>query len=258
MNSPNGPSGLFVSSIVPSLLWTGGFGLLLIANIDWPSSETAVMFGYIITFCTLAACVIGTAWIASLHYWPRATLGVASLVGVIGVGLFETGNPALSALLRGTVLMVLGGQVGSLFGRGIQSSTHIWPLVIVAVCVDAWSVLSAQGISHALVVDEALPAANPFLLFSMPVPGIGVTPVLGVADLLFSSLLVSAFRTLDFPLRRAIVGISIGFGACLLSVCIFELPIPALIFIAPFPAILMGRRLHSTFSEIGLAFAFVL
>ena len=153
--------------------------------------------------------------------------------------------------------MVAAGQIGALFGRGIESSSHLLPLVIVALCVDAWSVFSSQGVTHALVVDGEVPSAYPFLLFSMPVPGVGISPVLGIADLLFTSLMLAAFRQLGFGLLRPVLGIMVGFSLCLTTVLWTALPIPALVFIGPCPLIAMGRRIKSRWTDVGIAFGFV-
>ena len=252
-----GWSAWMTTLIRPLLCWHGGFGLLLILDEYWPSSHPAALLGYVLSFTALATCVVVSAWVAANAPWPSRSLVISALVCFSAGVVLDTGLPSLTAFLRGALLLVVAAQIGAFFGRGVQDRSHIWPLVIVAVLVDTWSVFSHDGLSHALVVEGAAPAVHPLLLFSFPVPGVGVTPVLGVADLLFSGLLLAAFKALGFSLRLPLVGLAIGFCLCLFAVSLTGLPIPALVFIAPIPPLLFGRRLRPHWPEIILALVFV-
>ena len=175
---------------------------------------------------------------------------------LIAVSLADVEN-RLSAWLIGAGLLSIATALGSALGAEIQERRHIWPLIIVAVCFDLWSVTAPDGVSQNLVSDEGSSTVLSFLALSLPVPGLGIQPILGLGDVVYSSFLMGATNRLGLSSRVAIIGQCLGYALRLAILLIIALPIPALAFVAPVYGLAMGRQIRPHPLEVLGAFAFV-
>jgi hypothetical protein len=101
----------------------------------------------------------------------------------------------------------------------MRDPAHLWPLVVVAVGADTWSVLAADGLTAALVEGRA-PIALNWLAAHLPVPGIGPSPLLGLGDLVFVGFLAGACTQVDLSRHRTVVGLGVGLGLCLAALVV--------------------------------------
>ena len=163
----------------------------------------------------------------------------------------------LLAWIAGASLLVGGLWLAVALGREVISPTYIWPLVIVAVCMDAWSVFSPVGITNQLLSASTDAGFNPMILV-VPIPGIGLEPILGMGDVIFVGFLGGAVERLKLSQTRFIWGAAAGFGLCLIALLIWAVPLPALTFVGPATAAALGLQARSTRRELCMALVFVL
>ncbi|MCP4687049.1 MAG: hypothetical protein GY859_03305 [Desulfobacterales bacterium] len=122
-------------------------------------------------------------------------------------------------------LMGVAFCAGVLLSRLIQKPSYIIPLAAAAALADAWSV--TLGPTHAIVQSRV---AMNFLLFSFPVAGKGVLPIIGVTDFVFAAMFLSLSRKFHIPEGKtrlllaasfvASIGVAVvgGFGVPVLPV----------------------------------------
>lgn len=235
--------------------WGSAFGCLLAAT-TYVSAHPVV--GFVGAFAILTVVVLVSAAGAAVSAWSRNAVILALLfaVGLAAAGHQLEGAPG--ALLIGAALVAGGGWLGAGLGRGVQEAAHLWPLVVVGVGADIWSVTTPQGFTHQVVVEGAAPAVLSLIVVSVPIPGIGLQPVLGVGDILFTGLLLGAAAKLELSLPRCAIGLAVGYGLTLLTLLVLQLPIPALPFIAVAAAVALGREAPVRLREMLLAAGFVL
>ena len=237
--------------------WGAAFGCLLVVGDRWPTDEISVALGFVGAFAALSAAVAAGGAAAAVSGWSRGEIAAAAVVaaGVAAGANQLDGAPA--ALLMGAALLAAGSWVGAGLGRGVQEAGHLWPLVAVAVGADIWSVTTPSGFTNQVVVEGRAPALLSFIVLSVPVPGIGVQPVLGVGDILFTALLLGAVDTLGLSMRRCVVGLGVGYALTLACLLVLELPIPALPFIAVAAVAALGREAPLRAREMAVAGGFV-
>ena len=229
--------------------WLVAFMGLYAADRLGPSSQLVVwpIAGFIVAFAATVAVLLLNAVAASQLGSSRRVMAIGIGAACVAVLAAVIDLPAaLASAAGGLGLLVATTWAGAALGRQIAHRSYLWPLVIVAVAADIWSVTSPDGPTHELVARlEAAPMTliNPLML-SPPVPGIGVTPVLGAGDLVFSALLVGAVYHLGLSPRRALIGLVIGFALCLAALLIFLAPLPALPFIGVSAAASLGRAIR--------------
>jgi hypothetical protein len=123
-------------------------------------------------------------------------------------------------------LLLLGTGVGALVGRRIQQPGHLLFVAVVSSVADLWSVTQPSGISHAIAQD---PLALSLAALPWPMPGSGeLAPLLGVGDVVFTSLYLAATRVHALPLRRSVLALALGYALTTAFVIATERPIPVL------------------------------
>ena len=175
---------------------------------------------------------------------PRALLLVdVAAVAVLGVHFMK---PLLMPLAPGAIaidvaLFALSCATGAFVGSRIQHPGHLLPACVVAACADVVSVVSPQGPTHAMAESER---ALSLLTISFPVPGTrAFAPALGVGDLIFLALLLSAIAAHGLPYRRSALLAAVGILSAGLAAMWFQTAIPALPFLAaPVIAFVPGTR----------------
>ncbi len=239
--------------------WGAVFGVLLPLTAVWPEGPVASVLGFGLAFSLLAGAVVVGSLGAAVSGWrrPAVLLGLALAAAAAAGGRQLEGAP--SALLVGAALLAGGCWLGAALGRGVQEAAHLWPLVIVGVGADIWSVTTPEGITNQVVVEgEGPPGILQLLVLSIPVPGVGVHPVLGIGDVLFSGLLLGAAFGLGLSLRRCALGLVAGYGLTLAALLAVQLPLPALPFIAVSAVAALGRSAAPRTGELLLAGGFLL
>ena len=190
-------------------------------------SPAAPILAYLLAFSCVVACTLGSAAYAPVHV--RACLWgcVAGLVLLVGAAL---GRSLLSALLSGSGvlmgLLLLGTGIGALVGGRIQHPGHLLFVALISTLADIWSVTQPGGISKA-IVEEPLALS----LVALPWPMLGsseLAPLLGVGDVVFTSLYLAATRVHALPLRRSVLALAAGFAITTSLVIATERPIPVL------------------------------
>jgi hypothetical protein len=242
-----------------ALTWTGLFGLLWLVNQSDTIASLPGRLTFSITFLLLVSGVLLAASLAgkaSPSIKSGAAVALWAALAVYGAMSLIESRPPLAFAVGGVVLVGSTWLMASL-GREVISPTYLWPLVLVVVCFDSWSVFSPDGITHQVVTAPKGPGMFNFLLFTVPIPGMGLQPVLGIGDALFLGFMAGAVHHLGLPQRRFVAGVVGGFILCLVALLIWERPLPALIFVAPAVAIALGRSIATSPKEVLTAVAFV-
>ena len=157
---------------------------------------------------------------------------VLCLVADIGINkvlqVFQTVNSnSLLHYYAGINITLMGIALcgGILLGGIIKKPSYLIPLAAAAGLADIWSV--AFGVTNKIV--QSRTAMN-FLLFSFPVAGKGILPVIGVTDFIFAAMFLSLSLKFDMPVIRThilvaasfiisiTVAASVGFGVPVLPV----------------------------------------
>lgn len=237
------------------LTWAALFGAAAALAAVWPETPVAGVLGFVVIFAGLAAVLIDGAFAAA----QRRTWPVTGALAAAGVGLVVLApslGEAVGALVGGVGLVLAAFALGTRLGFEVQQPSYLWPLVVVALGADVWSVTTPEGVTRQ-VVEAGPDGVFGYIVLSLPVPGVGLSPVLGVGDVVFTALLAGAVTGLGLPRRRAALGLAIGFGACLLALLVIQLPLPALPFIAVAAAAALGRAVRPAPRELAAAVVFV-
>ncbi|MEE2789370.1 MAG: hypothetical protein VX589_18675 [Myxococcota bacterium] len=216
-------------------------------------------WGFAIGFLGVIGCSL---WLS--HRIRATTLGLRR-AGIIVIGLFTVvviticlvSPTEILAWATGGLLLLSTSLVGVCIGHEVQERAHLWPLIIVAVCFDLWSVTAPTGVSQNLIVSHEADAVSQFLLLSVPIPGLGLQAVLGIGDLVFSGLLIGATHTLALPWRLGLIGQWAGYGLCLMLLYLVQLPLPALVLVGPVWGIFMVGHVRPRPKEIMYAAVFI-
>jgi len=184
---------------------------------------------------------------------------VGAIFAVAGIGLaMQVLSPGLLlAWLAGGCLIAGGMRLCASLGHEVISATYFWPLTLVVILMDSWSVLSPDGITHQIVHSVQTTEQFNFMLLTVPIPGIGLEPILGMGDVLFVAFMAGAVAHLNLSSQKYLTGAGIGFILCLIALLIWQQPLPALTFVAPAIAIALGREAASTTKEVLTAVVFV-
>jgi hypothetical protein len=236
--------------------WFVAYGLLFGLR---SANAMGPMWGFFLAFLLVAACIIMSSYEAAyMEPSGRTVIGfiVCGLIGSI-VAWLPVVPAQISPLLGGLFLLVSATALGGWLGKGISSASHLWPLVIVVLGVDTWSVFSPEGLTHQILEGEGtLPAY--YLLMATPMPGseLIAEPLIGLGDLLMTGLLVGAVVKLGLSLSRVMVGISLGYLSCLGALFLLEEPLPALPFIGVLAVLMLGREARPRLKEMAYAVVF--
>jgi len=120
---------------------------------------------------------------------------------------------------------------GILLSSIIKKPSYLIPLVAAAGLADIWSV--SFGVTNKII--QSRTAMN-FLLFSFPVAGKGILPVIGVTDFIFAAMFLSLSSRFDMPVIRTQVLMAASFIISI-TVAVFGgfgvpvLPVMGLLFI---------------------------
>ncbi len=184
---------------------------------------------------------------------------IGAIFAAAGIGLtMQVLSPGLLlAWLAGGCLIAGGMWLCASLGHEVISATYLWPLTLVVILMDSWSVLSPDGITHQMVHSVQATEQFNFMILSVPIPGIGLEPILGMGDVLFVAFMAGAVAHLNLSSQKFLTGAGIGFIICLVALLIWQQPLPALTFVAPAIVIALGKEAASTTKEVLTAVVFV-
>jgi hypothetical protein len=189
-----------------------------------PYSSVSPHAAYLLAFFCVVGSTLGVA--ASVPMSPRVRIGAAAgALGLLYVA-YHFGPNAADAMGVLVALLVLGSVVGAGVGQRIQEPGHLLFVAVVAAIADTFSVTQPEGVSAVIV---ARPAA--LALAALPWPMLGtrdIVPILGVGDVVFTSLYWSASRRHALPLRRTLFALVTGYALTTALVLWFAQPIPVL------------------------------
>jgi len=247
----------YISMILTLGVWCGLFGLLLIGH--GRGVEVSPRLGFTLAFVGVSAAVV-TAVLATAatEASPRAIfvgLGVG-LTALIWGGRWAP-TSAASALAVGAGMLLVSARIGVAIGGRVTLARYVWPLVIVAVGADLWSVTAPSGLTRQAIVDAPPSDGISVFLLTVPVPGGGLDGILGLGDIIFSGFLLGLAHRCGLSLRRAVFGLALGLAACLLFLLLLALPAPALVFIGPAFALALGSAVKPQPNEVAQGLVFV-
>lgn len=121
---------------------------------------------------------------------------------------FQTANSSMLHYYAWINVTLLGIALcaGILLSSIIKKPSYLIPLAVVAGLADIWSV--SFGVTNKII--QSRTAMN-FLLFSFPVAGKGILPVIGVTDFIFATMFLSLSSRFDMPVIRTQVLVAASF-----------------------------------------------
>ena len=190
-------------------------------------SAPSPILAYLLAFSCVVACTLSTA-----AHAPAAvrTCVWGCLAGLVLLSAAAWSRTRVDLLLSGSdvlvSLLLTGAGLGDLVGRRIEHPGHLLFVAVVSSVADVWSVTQPGGISKA-IAEEPLALS----LAALPWPMLGsseLAPLLGVGDVVFTSLYLAASRVHALPLRRSVLALAAGYAITTALVIVTERPIPAL------------------------------
>ena len=163
----------------------------------------------------------------------RVPLGTNIGINIMLRGLQTASSNLLLHYNAGINLTLLGFALcgGILLSGTIKNPSYLIPLAAAAGLADMWSV--SFGVTNKII--QSRTAMN-FLLFSFPVAGKGILPVIGVTDFIFAAMFLSLSSRFDMPVIRTQVLMAASFIISI-TVAVFGgfgvpvLPVMGLLFI---------------------------
>ena len=185
-----------------------------------------LMAAYVVAFGCVTASALAAAACA-----PRTTRARLAFAGPAVAALLLAsvlGVSAWSSLLVLLALLTLGPLIGAGVGSRIEHPGHLLFVAIVSAFADVFSVVHPEGPSALLA--KSKPALS---LLAVPWPMLGterIEAVLGVGDVVFAGLYLSASRAHRLSMSRTLVALLAAFALAMLVVIATELPVPVLPF----------------------------
>ena len=239
--------------------WTMLFVSLWVLDRGEVLSRLPGKISYGFTFLMLILVLLLSSLVAAERSTSVRNGAIGGAIGALGIAVsMQVLSPGLIlAWLAGGFLIVGGMWLCASLGHEVVSPTYLWPLTLVVVLMDSWSVLSPDGITHQIIHSTSTVEQYNFMILSLTIPGIGLVPILGMGDVLFVAFMAGAVEHLKLSSQKFLTGAGIGFIVCLLALFIWEQPLPALTFVAPAIVITLGKEAFSTKKEVLTAVVFV-
>lgn len=164
------------------------------------------------------------------HQSIMISILILSLCADVGINMMIQGFQIEGTLLHfyaaiNITLMGIAISGGILVSSMIKKPSYLIPLTAAAGLADIWSVVF--GVTNKIVQSKT---AMNYLLFTFPIPGKGINPIIGVTDFVFAAMFLSLTYRFNMPVIRTriilaasfIISISIavfgGFGVPVLPV----------------------------------------
>lgn len=208
--------------------WFGALGLslsgfTLTARLA-PYSSVSIWVAYYIAFGLVALSVLATAIAAPRERRSCFVLTLCAFAGLFVVQ--RVGTEAAGGLWIFCALLALGSALGAWVGNGIEQPGHLLFVAIVSSLADAFSVAHPDGPSAQIARQPETLA-----LLALPWPMLGTheaAPLLGVGDVVFTSLYWSAGRRHALAWQRTLIALLGGYLVTVVVVVVAARPIPVL------------------------------
>ena len=176
-------------------------------------------------------------------------LGLMLVGGLVGSYLLVKSVKADSVrlLLQGPVLMLTAYGGARLLVTRIDRSWHIGAAAIMGLVADIWSVFAPSGLTRTML--EQRPDVLNYLLVGFPIPGMGVRPIIGIADYVFFAIFLLHAEKFGFGSRKALIVLTLSLVATLATVDLLGLGLPAIPFMAVFFVAANAKRLWQDFKK---------
>ncbi len=220
--NPTDPTALAVVSAAAG-------GLLLAASVPAPSVPVPPVAAYLLGFVVVGATTLAAGAVAPV-LTRRWLAGVVLPVAAVLLALYlwsECVPRPLGPVAVTVALLLAGGAVGGSVGGRIEHPGHLLVVAVVSLLVDTFSVYHPAGPTAAVV---ARPEALAVLALSWPMLGTSeIVPILGVGDVVFAALYLSASRRHGLGRGRTALALAAGLVVTLIAVVLTSVPIPALV-----------------------------
>lgn len=204
-------------------------GLVLSISFLAPGVSFPPLGAYIVGFVVVMGTTLAAAFVAPTLGRPALSFVVLTAVGLL-VLLFMRGEevPApLGAVAVTAILLFAGAVVGGTVGGRIEHPGHLLVVAVVSFLVDTFSVYHPAGPTAAVV---AQPRALAVLALPWPMLGTEeIAPILGVGDVVFAALYLSASRRHGLGMGKTVVAVALGLAVTMCAVILSGVPIPALV-----------------------------
>lgn len=206
-----------------------------------------------VPFHPLVAFLVGFAGVSAASIAAGATVGplppralAAWLPVLVVLGALawleipaRSGVIAIAASAAVMLALLIGGAVsGGVVAARMQHPGHLGVVAAVSSIADVWSVTSPAGPSAA-----ALESAPLLSVLALPFPMLGTTeiePLLGVGDVVFVALYLTASRRFELGVGRTVIALGLALAATALAVVLAERALPALPFLGA--AVVIAHR----------------
>ena len=236
-------------------LWRGGSHIAAHVQIAVHPFAFFIVVQTVLFANVLVASVFISHWWVSR--WKKALLVVLCSVGLIE-GVWTSPHPVLFEIGQlGRLVCAL--SLGAAIGLKVREARYLWPLILVATVTDLGSVLLSDGFSHELaenvMSDPTL--VHPLLVYVVTPFGTPM-PLIGLADIAFVTIGVTAVSNLGLALKRSILGLALGMCLGLTVLSVLERPLPLLPFLGLGLGTSLGRSIAPKLSELFQSFVFLL
>ena len=192
-----------------------------------PYSDVSPKLAYLAGFGLVIVCVSAVAIATPPQRRTCVALAAAGALGLLVVQQRAAASESAPWILL--ALLSVGSGLGTWVGSAIEQPGHLLFVALVSSVVDTWSVAHPEGPSATL-----LQRPESLALLALPWPMLGtrdVAPLLGVGDVVFTSLYWSAGRRHGLSALRTSFAFALAFAATAISVVVFERAIPVLPFL---------------------------
>lgn len=173
-----------------------------------------------------------TSWLAARSpLGARAAVVVAVFAAATLVALTQAPATPLFYVLQQGAILAAASQLGDAIGRRVLSPGHLVASFLIASAFDVASVLSPSGVTHAIAESATWLHVLTVACIVPGDPGVLAAPLLGVGDLVMTSLALAALRRHEAPFGRAAFACALGAVAAVALAATLGRPIPALPFI---------------------------
>ncbi|MDD9944219.1 MAG: hypothetical protein OXU20_24460 [Myxococcales bacterium] len=232
------PAASHAATVTRSSIWQPGLAVAVASAIGWlllcawvaPHVPLNPVGAYAWAFASVSAASLAVAYhtpptssVRSLGLSVLAAAACLTWLHLSGAG----GLWGAAGVMGG--LLLLGVAVGTFVGARVERPGHLLFVALVSSLADIVSVYHPQGVSHAIIESET---ALSLLALSFPMLGTdAIEPLLGVGDLVFVALYLTASRVHQLSLRRTLAALSLGLAVTAASVVVLEMALPALPFL---------------------------
>lgn len=193
---------------------------------DSRASFAGALAAYALAFSCVSAMALAAGWTAPVLGGRQATAAILSAVALLaGVSAYSVGG-APGAALVAVSLLGAGALLGAAIGARIEHAGHLGVVALVSSVFDVASVFSQSGPSAQIAQSEAWLSV---LALSFPMAGSdAIEPLLGVGDVVFVALYVSAARAHGLALPRTLCALALALALVAITVVASARAIPAL------------------------------